>query len=731
MPKYESYFELDQQQHDAQVGFYKNDKTNGGWHPIMLGACGTKADPRYMATFVNEPGNEWDMLLADGDQALLAQEATMSFTKQMHPTLIAAVGAANDPLFETVYEKTTTKSKIVIADALDEFHKLTGGDRSHAPRGLAVHGEKGWHRIVATVQQQSERYRWSYTIHMSLQEVLDYQKALAVGRVRPILIMPFPDSGLGSDQDPDIQADNIGKGGSFISPGLHFMVVWEDSLLEGGSQVSTIVESLGPPQFTKPLSHLAGLLDRGGGVFNPAEVFKPQLIAAGCMTGLPWLDPLDTGRAPKSFPNYYVRIYAPTHLRKAKAKTKIGLSAHSAFDVLDDVVAKTLDNGARHAALAVVRDGKLYYAKAFTRAEDTYEPVKPTSNFRLASLAKPITSIAIMKLYENGLKNLTPSLELGESVPDALGSLFTPLQGLEIHPDWDKVTIDDLLYFRSGVAAYLNTTSTDVVLCHYKANNAAQPPVPLKRDHHLVFLAGGMPKNGPTPVPNLGKKGYANVEYVLLGGAIANKTKWKYEVAIGELILKPLGITYPQMSGIGPTMAAGDPATQATDEAFYNDEIPQAYQSANHADRRLLIWPYTQNFEMDIGSAFWSMSILDVARILAGLHPPGLILDSSTRLSMWQPSSGDAQTGRGWTVSFTPYLGGGIGADFVKASKAGDDPGTSTKLWYWADDVAAVALSGGKAKLFSGDGLRAILDGLPWDAWAGDGLWGDFGYSKL
>src|ERR1043165_5650303 len=54
-------------------------------------------------------------------------------------------------------------------------------------------------------------------------------------------------------------------------------------------------------------------------------------------------------------------------------------------------------------ALAVVRDGKLIYARGFGYADvENKTPVQPAALFRLASVSKPITSVAIMKLVEDG-----------------------------------------------------------------------------------------------------------------------------------------------------------------------------------------------------------------------------------------------------------------------------------------------------------------------------------------
>src|SRR5215210_6063276 len=54
-------------------------------------------------------------------------------------------------------------------------------------------------------------------------------------------------------------------------------------------------------------------------------------------------------------------------------------------------------------AFAVVRDGKLIYARGFGYADaENKTPVLPDALFRIASVSKPITSAAIMTLVGDG-----------------------------------------------------------------------------------------------------------------------------------------------------------------------------------------------------------------------------------------------------------------------------------------------------------------------------------------
>ena len=55
------------------------------------------------------------------------------------------------------------------------------------------------------------------------------------------------------------------------------------------------------------------------------------------------------------------------------------------------------------AALAIAADGRLLYSRGFTWDTADAEIVKPDALFRIASMSKPITSVAIHQLIEDGL----------------------------------------------------------------------------------------------------------------------------------------------------------------------------------------------------------------------------------------------------------------------------------------------------------------------------------------
>src|SRR5882672_1621081 len=58
-------------------------------------------------------------------------------------------------------------------------------------------------------------------------------------------------------------------------------------------------------------------------------------------------------------------------------------------------------------ALAVVKDRRLVYTRGYGWADrENKVPVKPTSLFRIASISKPFTAVAVLKLVEDGKLSL-------------------------------------------------------------------------------------------------------------------------------------------------------------------------------------------------------------------------------------------------------------------------------------------------------------------------------------
>src|SRR5262245_36123915 len=94
-------------------------------------------------------------------------------------------------------------------------------------------------------------------------------------------------------------------------------------------------------------------------------------------------------------------------------------------------------------ALAVAKDGRLVYAKGFGLGDVVNKaPVEPTSLFRIASLTKPITAVAVLRLAQEGKLDL-------DAKAFALLDLKAP-DGATVDPRLAEITVRQLLQHTGG-----------------------------------------------------------------------------------------------------------------------------------------------------------------------------------------------------------------------------------------------------------------------------------------
>src|SRR5262249_9005879 len=98
------------------------------------------------------------------------------------------------------------------------------------------------------------------------------------------------------------------------------------------------------------------------------------------------------------------------------------------------------------AALAVARHGRLIYARGFGWADvEKQEPVEPAALFRIASISKPITAVAVMQLVEQG------KLGLDDKILDRVKLQPHLEPGAKFDERWNQITLRHLLQHRGGL----------------------------------------------------------------------------------------------------------------------------------------------------------------------------------------------------------------------------------------------------------------------------------------
>ncbi len=202
------------------------------------------------------------------------------------------------------------------------------------------------------------------------------------------------------------------------------------------------------------------------------------------------------------------------------------------------------------AAIAVTDHGRLVYAKGFGLADvGEHQPVQPGSLFRIASISKPITAVAILQLVEQG------QLSLDDRVLDVLDySKAIDDAGDRFDDRYHNVTIRHLLQHRGG---WDRDKSFDAMF--QSVRFAEQLGVDAPADQDTVIKAMFSQALDFDP----GKRyAYSNFGYCLLGRVIEKVSEVPYEQFVKMNVLAPLGI---QSMRLGSTRLEG----RSKDEVRY------------------------------------------------------------------------------------------------------------------------------------------------------------------
>ena len=322
------------------------------------------------------------------------------------------------------------------------------------------------------------------------------------------------------------------------------------------------------------------------------------------------------------------------------------------------------------ASLAVTRHGQLVYARGFGYADlDTKDPVQPDSQFRVASISKPITAVAVLQLVEQGRLKLTdrvfdiikvdPVFEDRSARPDPRLRQVTILHCLQHSGGWDRAKSFDAMFQSVRIARVLGT----------------DPPA--GPEQVIRFMMGQ-----PLDFDPGSRYAYSNYGYCLLGRIIEAKSGMPYDQYIKQHVLAPVGVS--QMR-IGRTLLEH----RAPREVRYYDERQRTGQSvfAKNLGKRVPA-PYGAWYleAMDSHGA-WIASATDLVRFAAALDQPDrspLLKPASIKQMFARPAGllgyDEKQQpkvvyyGCGWSVRTLP------GKSTVNTWHTGSLDGTSTIL---------------------------------------------------
>ena len=226
-------------------------------------------------------------------------------------------------------------------------------------------------------------------------------------------------------------------------------------------------------------------------------------------------------------------------------------------------------------SIAIVKDEKLVYVKSYGLSDvESGIVAKNDDLYRIASLSKPITATAILKLVQDGLITLDQKVFGSNGI---LGNVYgIPPAGSKI----DLITVQHLLDMKSG---WINSPNdpgfTDIGYTQSKLINDLVTNRPLKYAPGSTYYYFGM-------------------GYVILGRVIEKITNVTYENYVKSNILQQCGITDMKIGG--NTLNARYPK-----EVKYYSKYPLSEFT-----------PYNMNVTRMDADAGWIASATDLARFI-------------------------------------------------------------------------------------------------------------------
>jgi CubicO group peptidase (beta-lactamase class C family) len=252
-------------------------------------------------------------------------------------------------------------------------------------------------------------------------------------------------------------------------------------------------------------------------------------------------------------------------------------------------------------ALAVVKDGRQVYARGYGWADrDRKAPVRPDTLFRIASLSKPFTAVAIMKLVEQ------KRLDLNDRAFERLD--LQPLPNLDATPDprLKQITLQQLLHHTAG---WDRAKSGDPMFRSRVIAQAAGTPPPAMPEAIIRYMLGRSLDFDPGS-----RYVYSNFGYCVLGRLIEKVTGLTYEKFLREKILKEIEIARMR---IGASIAS-----QPDETHYYTADNVQGRSVFGEGNERVPE-PYGA-FCLEAMDAHggWIASAVDLARFAAALDAP-------------------------------------------------------------------------------------------------------------
>lgn len=279
---------------------------------------------------------------------------------------------------------------------------------------------------------------------------------------------------------------------------------------------------------------------------------------------------------------------------------------------VDDAVNKFMTNfNVPGVSVAITKGEKLVYAKSYGMADKSANhAVTNNSLFRLASVSKVITALAILRLQEDG------KLTLEQKVFGTNGILGTTYGSQPYGNYVTDITVNQLLHHTSGGWGNSN-------------NDPMFKDPSISQDDLISWTLDNLPV---TRAPGT-HFDYSNFGYCLLGRVIEKVSGKSYEKYVQQNVLEPAGVT-------GMKIAGNSEADRKANEVIYYG------QSGEN--------PYIYNISRMDAHGGWISSATDMARLLVhfdGFNNKPDILSSNGIKTLTTPTAANQNYACGIAVN--------------------------------------------------------------------------------
>lgn len=319
------------------------------------------------------------------------------------------------------------------------------------------------------------------------------------------------------------------------------------------------------------------------------------------------------------------------------------------------------------AALAIAKDGRIIYARGFGYADrEANQPVRPDSLFRIASISKPVTAVAVMQLVEQG------KLSLDDRMTDLLHVEPYRTEGAAVDERLKDVTVRHLLQHTAG---WDRGKAFDPMLVPGRIAGDMGIATPAGM-HDIIRYMFGQPLQFD---PGHGYA-YSNLGYCVLGRIIEKVTGEPYDLYVKKHVLSPLGIERMQL---GRTSADG----RARGEVVYYDAEGKVRPSIlRHGAGEPVAYPYgAWAIEVMDAHGGWIASAIDLVKFGSAFNDPARcpVLGESSIAAMFARPEPEVHKNQNGEPSETYYACGWAArraGDGLNTWHAGLLGGTSTLL---------------------------------------------------